>query len=95
MKTVTVKATIDLPIGAIADAVGAEVCRTIIAAEREQAQAIKYRPAHEALKQASAAVVQSLTAWEKVRHTVGERAAFDKLIATARGLRTTLETLKI
>ncbi|OJF91725.1 hypothetical protein AX761_21990 [Rhizobium sp. 58] len=94
MKTFDVTATIALPLAIIVEAVGPEISRALIAFRREEAKAKQAKAPEVALRQAVANVVKALNGYEHARQSAGERAAFDKLIASSKGLRAVFEEIQ-
>ncbi|MGV8939067.1 MAG: hypothetical protein ACOH2J_18255 [Allorhizobium sp.] len=85
---ITFPVTIQLPLQAIADAVGPEVMRAVEAARREKEAGRKTRPVLETLLQAVGNLSGALTRYENSVGSRDEPRAFNALIAASKGVRT-------
>ncbi len=91
---ITFPVTIDLPLKAIADAVGPEVMRAVEAARREKEAGRKARPALTTLLGAATRLTNALARYENSAGSRDERKALDALIASSKGVRSALQNFK-
>ena len=91
---ITFPVTIDLPLKAIADAVGPEVMRAVQAARREKEAGRKTRPPLDALLAAIGKHIGALARYENSAGSRDERKALDALITSSKGVRSALQNFK-
>lgn len=85
---------VKIPLDDIAAALGPLVLRAIRTSEREEDAGLRRKPQSAALLDAASNVAAALSTYENSMGTRDERRALNKLIASSKGLRDAVATIK-